>query len=158
MLAGKELFFSRKSTQTGPPLNLSVRLPPHPPPTLKTLSVQQVSLLPADTKTFRPLGGLVWILYFFSSSFFLGGGSLDTLFFKRNTLYNVHVFDTLCPSNIYWPFDTFWNGKCLDNTCVAFFACFSLTVMKITTKIPRKVQNWSQKSRNFAPKAWILPL
>ena len=74
------------------------------------------------------------------------------------TMYHVHVFDTLCPSNIYWPFDTFWNGKCLDNTCVAFFACFSLTVMKITTKIPRKVQNWSQKSRNFAPKAWILPL
>ena len=37
---------------------------------------------------------------------------------------NVHVFDTLCPSHIYWPFDTFWNGKCLDNACVAFVAYF----------------------------------
>ena len=36
---------------------------------------------------------------------------------------------------------------------LVFFACFFCNFMKITTKSPRKVQKWSQKSPNLVPKA-----
>ena len=52
-------------------------------------------------------------------------------------------------SHIYWPLDIFWNGKCCDNACFCLFCNF----MKITTKSPRKVQKWSQKSPDLVPKA-----